>query len=347
MNIEIWHVSGDGFHFGRHGLEQEKSGVHMPSDSLFAAVVARMAELFGDEVVAAFGASFLNGDPPFVMSSAFPRAGEVLFFPPPLRRRAPLEAEARPKDLKQVQFVSEGVFRKLLGGEALAGMWKTTCKLHDEKVLLTPEELATLPEPVRTGEQPIWKVERRPQVTIGRAASDSMLYHTGRTAFNEGCGLWFGLRWLDKQAQVAEQLGTALLELGDAGLGGERSRGFGKCKIEAKGKLDLPAAAGEDHWVSLSRYLPKDQAETRALLDGNAAYAIETVQGWVTSPEKAAERRRAINMLSEGSVLGEVATETPGQMVDVRPDYGGQPQLNHPVWRNGFALAVGIQGGQS
>ena len=92
MQLELWQITGEGFHFGRHGLEQEESGVHFPSDSLFAALVARMVALFGSTEVEEFGKAFLNGKPYFVLSSAFPRAGDVLFFPVPLRRQ-PLDGD--------------------------------------------------------------------------------------------------------------------------------------------------------------------------------------------------------------------------------------------------------------
>ena len=345
MQIEIWHVTGDSFHFGRHGLQQEESGAHMPSDSLFAALVARLAEIQGDDAVRAFGAPFLAGKPPFILSSAFPRAGTVLFFPPPLKHTPPDRSLAdgpRPKDLKRVQFVSEGVFRRLLAGEQLAGMWAAVGKLHKSKVIYLPEEAAKLPAQVREGEN-IWKIERRSQVAIGRAVQNSQLYHTGRTVFHEDCGLWFGIRWLHPSADLRALIQMTFQELGDAGLGGERSRGYGTCQIEAKGSLELPEATSETLWITLSRYLPQDQAEAHALLHEHAAFALETVRGWVTSPDNAAQRRRAVNMLVEGSVLGPLPTQHPGQMVDVQPDYNGTRPLTHPVWRNGLALSVGLQ----
>ena len=195
MKMDIWHITGEGFHFGRHGLEREESGVHFPSDSLFAALVARMAALYGEEAVRAFGEGFLEkqDDPPVLISSAFPRAGQVLFFPRPLRRgdTGDLPADGpQPKDLKRVVYISEGVFRRLVGGESLPGLWDEAGKLQDGKVLYLEREAQVLPEALRAGKKRIWKKERRPHVTIGRAAQDSALYHVGRTVFNDGCGLF-------------------------------------------------------------------------------------------------------------------------------------------------------------
>ena len=347
MKMDIWHITGGGFHFGRHGLEREDSGVHFPSDSLFAAVVARLAVLYGDEVVKAFGAPFCEGKPPFVLTSAFPRAGDLKFFPPPLRRRANSggkEDGPRPKDLKRVQFVSEGIFHKMLAGHSLVEMLAETLKLQGKEVLYLPGEANSLPGVIRSGIEPIWVVGRRPHVKIGRRTQKSALFHIGRTAFAQECGLWFGVRWIDPQAEFIQHFGAALLELGDAGLGGDRSRGYGSCDIEKTGELELPPKSPDRHWITLGRYLPKDQGETRSMMAGNAAYSIEKVHGWVTSPVNAAQRRRAVNMLVEGSVLGPLENDPPGQMVDVQPDYDGNRPLQHPVWRNGYALAVGMQG---
>ncbi len=43
MQLESWTITGNGFHFGKHGLGQEQTYITMPSDSLFAALVSRMA----------------------------------------------------------------------------------------------------------------------------------------------------------------------------------------------------------------------------------------------------------------------------------------------------------------
>ena len=348
MQLDIWHISGDGFHWGRHGLGQEESGRHIPSDTLFAALVARLAELEGAAAAQAFVDAGRGDTPPFVMSSAFPRAGNARFFPTPLRHPTePKPDGPRPKDLKRVKFVSESLFRAILAGGTLADAVQTGAKLHDGQVVfggqvvLTPIEHAQLPALVRDDNK-LWNVEKRPRVTVGRAAQNSQIYFTGRTAFHQECGLWFGVRWLTRTDTLAQTLESLLLELGDAGLGGVRSSGFGQCKIERVGSLDLPDPSG-GLWVTLSRYLPRAD-ESHALRDERSAYAVETIGGWVDSPVRKSERRRAVRMLAEGAVLGPVARAAPGQIVDAQPDYDGKQPLGHPVWRSGLALAVGLKG---
>lgn len=344
MQLDVWNISGSGFHFGRHGLEQEVSGVHLPSDSLFAALTARLAALDGPQAVDAWGQAF-RSNPPWVASSAFPRAGGVRFFPTPLRTagsKKPEDGRPAHKFIKRLRFVSEGVFRALLNGGSLADLYDPDLCLQNRQALLLDAEMSALP-PAPGASKAIWAVEQRPRVTIGREAQNSTLYFTGRTQFAEGCGLWFAVRWFDPAEQNRQLLGRLLADLADAGLGGERASGFGQATIVPAGELDLPEPAGNP-WVALSRYLPHPQ-DLPALLDKRAAYNVETVGGWVESPGKPAERRRGLRMLAEGAVLGPLDRALPGQMADVQPDYAGNRPLGHPVWRNGQALAVGFAPG--
>jgi CRISPR-associated protein Csm4 len=346
MQLEIWHIDGDSFHFGRRGLGLEESSVSFPSDSLFAALVARKAILHGDQETAAFGKDFKKRKPPFVLTSAFPRAGKVRFFPPPMLKLGTLPADGpRPKKLKRVQFVSERVFRRLIAGESLASLWGQTEKAHQDTIVFFDEERERFPKAFRQTEPrklQLWKVVRRPRVTIERHSSASSIYHSGQTAFNHGCGLWFGIQWIkDGHEQVAEQVQCLLDDLGHAGLGGERSSGFGVCQFKRIETLTFPDPEGS-YWTNLSRYLIHE-TETDLLRAPQAAYALQNVGGWVGTLESKAQRRRSLNLLVEGSVLGATDHQPPGQMVDVQPDYDGQQPLDHEVWRNGFAVAVGVQ----
>jgi CRISPR-associated protein Csm4 len=365
MQVESWNITGNGFHFGQHGLGQEATGLTLPSDSLFAALVYRLAERQGRDAVKRFIAPFLEGNPPFVLTSTFPRAGEVRFFPAPARRQEdPDDASTvRAKDLKKVNFLSEAVFRHLLAGESLSSLYNRAEKLHRGQVLLTMDELAQLPEALRGkqilldkdklaqlleelrgGRERLWTVELRPRVTLGRSAVNASIFHTGRVVFAPGCGLWFGVRWLDADAALRALIASLLEELSETGLGGVRSAGFGSCKIASASALQLPAA-DDGLWITLSRYLPRDD-EIPALRDAGAAYQLVNVGGWLDSFEKRGQRRRSVNLLAEGSILGALSRPAPGRVVDVRPRYPTDPDpQGHPVYRSGLAFAVGIHGG--
>jgi CRISPR type III-A-associated RAMP protein Csm4 len=144
----------------------------------------------------------------------------------------------------------------------------------------------------------------------------------------------------------AQALLSALLkDLGDAGLGAERSSGYGQAQITADQPLTLPDPNG-GAWTTLSRYLPAED-EIVALQTPAAAYQVTRLSGWM---DGRGLRRRAVNLLSEGAVLGPLDKSAPwGSAVDVKPQPGEMGNFttpDHPVWRLGWTVAVGYGGDQ-
>jgi len=349
MNLKTWSLTGSTFHFGEQGLGQEETRPFWSSDSLFAALVARLAALKGEQAVQDWLKPFLDGSPPFLLTSLFPFAGEVRFFPVPLAAQLPdgrsLPQGVKAKDLKKVQFVSENLYRQLLTGKSLLDVHPAHAEIHGGKIWLTGEEKQKLPPPPQKGEPfRMWVIEKRPRVTVERATNASTLYHTGTVHFALGCGLWFGVQWLDPAADKA-LFAQLLSDLGEAGVGAERSAGYGKGKFEQKGTLELPDP--EKMWTSLSRYLPRRE-EMPAFSGERAAWKVQTVAGWLDSPQKSGQRRRALNLIQEGATFSLPAGLQPpfGRVEDVRPRYktGGKYPIQHPVYRSGLTVAVGYGG---
>ena len=347
MRLEIWKITGQGFHFGQHGLGQEETTASFPSDSLFSALVARLAGLEGAHAVEAFMKPFQQGSPPFLLTSTFPFAGGVDFFPNPTyhpsQKLAAKNQEAvRPKDLKKVQLVSEVIFQRLLKGEHLQDIYPQALKLQGKSCLVAQEEIPELPPDLRKSSAKLWDTDQRPRVTLGRGAQNSNLFFTGQVRFADACGLWFGIHWLIEDPETRARLNWLLDDLAIAGLGGERSAGFGHCEIQKQLEWkEFPDAQGK-HWINLSRYHPQPD-EISALQDSEASYKIVTVGGWLDSPKRRGQRRRLLNLISEGSILGPLTRSAPGQVVDVRPVYPSDADpLGHPVYRSGLAVGVGL-----
>jgi len=351
MQLQTWKIQGRGaFHFGEHGIEQEESRLTWPSDSLFAAIIARLASLHGDTAVQAWlGTPQQPRTPPFLLTSTFPFAGDVRFFPVPkaaLRPTTSLPPSLRVKDLKKVRFVSEGIYRRLLDGASLAEI-QPVRSLHDKTVWMLKNETLALP---KSGGVPLenrhfWQFHKRPRVAVGRTDNISNLFHVGEVRFAPGCGLWFGVQWLTDDAQARALLADLLTDLGDAGLGAERASGYGQAAIQEDAPLTLPDP-DTPYWTTLSRYLPANKEEAQALTTKGAAYEIERLGGWIDGSPL---RRIPLHLLREGAVLGRLAKQPPyGRIVDVRPtprqDETFAPPP-HPVWRNGLAVAVGYHGG--
>jgi len=340
---------GAGFHFGQRGLEQESSGEHCPSDTLFAALVATLAGLEGNAGVTAFTAPFEAGQPPFLLTSLFPRAGDIPLLPLPRRRLNLTPQRGQRKLLKRLRYVSPQVFGAILAGENMDTYATPQGQgrfLQSGQVWLSAEEQRALPEAWRKlsrevlHEQRVWRASAVDRVTIDRASSTSGVFRIGRTVYAPGCGLWLGVQWPSSVDSAAnERLETLLTHLGDQGLGGERSVGYGQFRLAAASfALDLPGADGA-HALTLSRYLPGPD-ELPTTLGAEAAYGLVGVVGWLNSPAGRARRRRSSRMLTEGSILHVGGRAGPwGRLVDVQP-VGWEA---HPVWRYGYACPVGVK----
>jgi len=359
---------GAGFHFGLRGLEQEDSAPHCPSDTLFAALVATLADLEGADGVAAFAAPFERGQPPFLLTSVFPRVGDLPLLPFPSRKVNLTPEPGQRKLFKRLRYVSPVVFRRILAGkpmEAYTDEEGEGAFLQRGQVWLAADEIDALPDnwrgllpedvkkrkdwrawlPGKRGrqwlrEQKVWQSQPVDRVTVDRVASASAVYRIGRTVYAPGCGLWFGVQWpSDPDPDMWTQLETLLAHLGDRGLGGERSIGYGQFTLEPKPPVfDLPEMTPDGPALTLSRYLPQS-GELPAALQGVASYRLVPVAGWLNAPGKKAQRRKQVRLLAEGSIFQPVGPGPWGRLADVRPA-GWE---GHPIWRYGYACPVGVQ----
>jgi len=364
-----------GLHVGTRGVNLEEAGDHLPADTLFAALLDAWRRAGGD--VAAFAAPFVTSppDPPFLLTSAFPYAGGVRFYPLPTdltRLFRPETIRAQAKTVKRIRFLSEALLQRALAGEHLdADLFpanetedpKTGVALQGGVFWLTANEAALLPfgqqetaGPPRQ-ERPlralrylaVTKISTVPRVTVDRIGSASTIYHAGRLSFAAECGLWFGVAWRKPEARVGaggasypQAFEQALAILRDEGLGGERSTGTGAftyCRSATPVRLPDPAP-GRPAWL-LSRYHPRGDELPAALNAPGAAYSLAPVGGWLRSPDGAAQRRKRVYLLAEGSLICPPAFPA-GDVIDVRPTYRDPAgDLPHPVYRYGLALAVG------
>ena len=338
---------GAGFHFGLRGLGEEKSGPHCPSDTFFSALITMLAEVEGPRAVEAFAAPFEDGQPPFLLTSIFPRAGDLPLLPMPFIRVNLTEKPGQRKLLKRLRYVSPLIFRRILNGKSLDAYtsdgYGQGAFLQNGKVWIAVKEIAKLPENWnrdRLHEQKVWVSRSMDRVAVDRVASASTVYRTGRTVYAPGCGLWLGVRWSgEPNPKHQAQLETLLMHLGDVGMGGERSVGYGQFTSSAGSlALDLPDATPNGPTLTLSRYLPGKDELPQALRGEHAAYRLVTVPGWLSAPGKKSQRRRQVRMLVEGAVFQPVGAGPWGRLADARPT-GWQ---DHPIWRYGYACPVGV-----
>jgi CRISPR-associated protein Csm4 len=363
-----------GFHLGTRGVNLEERAVCLPSDTLFAALVHAFRRMGGEPE--AFIAPFPRADgpdgarPPFTLTSAFPYAGGVRFFPLPVGLGRFFKADtlkARRKAIRRVRFLSEALLRRLLAGEKLDG-WlfpedarvdpTTGVALQGGALWLELSEHDQLPAtlqetpPRALRQRRIYAPGRVPRVTVDRVSSASEIFHAGRMSFAPGCGLWFGVHWLKPEQPVGgngwsyrEALARVLAMLQDEGVGGERSTGYGAFDLqEGKAPLTLDDPAPGGLALLLSRYHPRNEELPAALSDGGTAYELSPVGGWLQSWDGAAQRRKRLWLVSEGSLVRAVGPGPWGDIVDVRPEYKDPaPAFPHPVWRYGLALGAALK----
>jgi CRISPR-associated protein Csm4 len=328
-------------HIGRRGVGLEATRTHVPADTLFSALCSAWRELYGvEDLQAKVLDRFIAGQGPFFLTSAFPAAAGVRFYPRPLLRRHLHFADGEEKAFKRLQFVSEGIFTRLLAGEPLT-FRKEDC-LNEESAWTTSEERHQLKRWTddETGEIILWRTAVVPRVTLDRISSASEIWHFGETCLAEDVGLWFGVDFpTDHGGVTSQRLAASLRLLGDNGLGGERSAGHGLFTVGPASQVNLPDAIDSNRFVTLAPICPRDPAEAAALTEEAAAYDLLPRRGWVTSPEGSNLRRKIVWMLGEGAVLMGSGQPRPGRLVDVTPDV----LTAHRVFRYGLAFPVGVK----
>ncbi len=377
--LHPYHLSfPGGLHLGTRGVNLEEAGVQLPADTLFSALMVAW-QLQGQDP-AAFAAPFSDRDPPFLLTSAFPFAGRVRFYPMPVDRSRLFspqgwkKAQERGKAVKRIRYLSEGLVGKALAGEPLDDLLFPQRAEDDPQdqapgvalqgglLWLTREEAALLPESLRREKKrlrplrslrylAVWKEARVPRVTVDRISSASNIFHAGRVRFAPDCGLWFGVHWRTPEVLVSstnlsyrDALVRSLALLQDSGLGGERTAGYGQFTLgdqQAAIRFADPAP-GVPAWL-LSRYLPRREDLPDTLASKEAAYELVTVRGWAQSNEVADQRRKALTLVVEGSLVAWPGGSTVGRLADLRPTYKNPAgNLPHPVYRYGLALGLGL-----
>ncbi len=363
------------FHFGQRGVGVEGSQVFCHADTLFSALCLTLRELDADGSTALTGLleqfprqGHSTDPPPFRFTSAFPYAGEVLFFPKPLvlGNLGSAARQEHGKTLKEVEFVSQGIFTAWLNNEALDGYLEDKNLLHGGDLWVTPAEREAL-EVFRnedTGKVQLWKSDPVPRVTVDRVTSRSAVYQAGRVRYRRvrlkdgelRAGLWVLVDWLASfPPKVGGDEGGAgwltklFTVLGDSGIGGERSAGYGQFDLEGPTDFDSFGVQGwNERWLTLAPYHPRpDEVGADGVLGEDCSYKLLIRRGWVASPEGMSFRRPLVRMLGEGSVLHHPvagARENYGDLADATPEVmdpakGG---TGHKVWRYGIAFPVPV-----
>ena len=307
-------------HLGRRGVGLEETEISIPADTLFSAICQTWRTFYGEERLTDFLAQYETGEP-FLLTSAFPFAGNTRFFPKPLIDLK-VDADDERKKLKKVRFLSERRFRQIVNGEEIA--FDPDDLINDGQLWIHDDDKCS-----RT----VWTTDKRPRVTLDRQSSTSEIWHLGGVKFHENCGLWFDAKFEVEETQT--QIETILRVLGDTGIGGERSAGYGIFDLHSE-PAEIESERETDRFVTLSPICPRDADELNRLIQGDVGYTLEECSGWIGSAEGSGLRRQQVWMFAEGSVLSGNGGRV-GRLVDLKPD-----ACPHPVWRYAYAWPIKI-----
>jgi CRISPR-associated protein Csm4 len=318
------------------GINRESVLEWIPSDTLFSAFIASLADQKID-ITSLLDAYKKNQPPPFLITSAFPRSGNVRFLPAPPRLPAHsgLYQTGGGKAAKKIRWLSSEVFTTLQQGKTPDA--ENENFIDDGKIWLTSAEkkqVSSLLNDQFEEKLSPWKRQVVPHATIGRTNATSNLFHSGEIVYGPDCGLWFAVRGDPKWIECI------LPYLEDTGLGGLRSTGHGA--FSWKRSEDAFPDVDEGWGISLSRYAPSSEEEIKNSLQApQSIYQFVTVGGWCQDETGHSWRRRSIRMVAEGAIL---PAGTKGKLVDVQPvdnkvdkEWGG---IKHSIYRSGLAFLI-------
>jgi CRISPR type III-A-associated RAMP protein Csm4 len=319
------------------------------SDSLYAAVTAAMSSLGMRDAWLDATARHHEG-PAVRFSSCFPFLGETAFIVPPRSIWPPIGGVGAIKTRwKSARFIPLHLVAALLGGQPL----------HEDQWTVDGASQCLLP----AGQPGPFRTNVRWSAAIDRLTGNAERHSTACIEFRRNAGLWAIVSFLGDEAHArwSEPVRGALRLLADSGFGGERSRGWGRSAqpdfvegslpdlvlsespdpspTDSPGTPLAPSPAQEvpeadaaptSHWL-LSLFTP-GLDDTVDWKRGN--YTVIARGGRIDSPAGFGQRKKQLQMITEGSVL--VAGDTiRGAAPDVAPE-----GFAHPVFRAGFALSI-------
>lgn len=316
------------FHLGERGVGLEETSEIVHSDTIFGALCWCWT-LHTGRSPQEFLQPFLESKPPFLLSSAFPYVGDVLLVPRPLTS-LPIEGDEEfLRRAHKADFISIKLVEQLSRQQAIPHQQLSL--RYDDRLLVLHSE-----EPQLHHEKP-WTVVQVPRVALDRITNASQIYHTGRLTFAQGCELYLLVRELDPQSNVTRKLPVLLRLLGDEGLGGERSCGYGFFEPEEH-EISLEWPSHSRSQLLLSLYNPKDKQELAQLDLERSAYRLIRRCSWVFSPQAKSLRTRDVHYFKEGSVLSTRAGSLQGRLVEALSPSDDAP---HAVYRNGLGFFIG------
>lgn len=332
MAVRLFHLKPlSPFHLGEATGAMDRVSEVAHSDTVFSGLCHAWLRLYGTESLEALLRDMRGESPPLRLSSAFPfwekQGGEIVYYLPwPRGGELSLRFRDR-KAAKRVPFLPLKLFERFFAAEPAA----EGPEGHARRTEVSEEDEQSLKEEAEKLSEGI-KVDTRVSAALCRLTMSAVPYHLSALRFSEGWGLYLFLDGDEEWLRMAE---GALRLLGDMGLGGDRSSGYGCFRLESGDASLFDRIMGMDggRHMALSVVFPRP--EERGGLAGSRIALLER-KGWIDSPEtRRAYRRKRVLLVEEGSVL---SAPVRGTLVDVTPE--GWP--GHRVYRYGIGFYLPV-----
>lgn len=309
------------------GAGDQASAV-LHSDALYSAVTLALRQLgVMEEWLSATSDAY--AEPAVRFTSMFPWQRSFLYAPPPASLWPPAETSGKVR-WKGARLLPSGVIAALMAGRAPA----------DDEWVVDGHSGCLIPSASRSAIGPLRYV-RRSSAAVDRVTGGRVEAHRSTAIqFAPASGMWCAAEFRNQNAYAvwAPHLMAAFRLLADSGIGGLRSRGFGRSRMPdfQPGSLceflfgaEAAESAPTGAWWLLSLFSP---AEAERIDWTTGCYQLTHRSGRMDGgAEKLMSR-----MVVEGSVL--VSSEAPrGVARDVAPE-----GASHPVYRAGAAVALPI-----
>jgi CRISPR type III-A-associated RAMP protein Csm4 len=316
-------------HIGDHRPDSyEQSETFLRSDTLVAAIFATWAKMGHADWIPE------SGDPPFVLSSAFPyweksKEEKNHFFPrlkitPKVKEELEYDTHLV-KALKKVQWLDQPYFERLLQLEATSSFGKEN--KHIQGGFLTETEL---PKGGFITKEVMNRVSI-PRNQEDGEAKDAIPFYMERIRFNNG-GLFFLA-----EGEHLDRLELALNLLQYEGFGTDRNVGNGFFEFST-GEITLDTPSNGNYGTNLGLYCPESKEILNTQLDDNSRFELIKRGGWITKPNYQTIEKNSIYMFTEGSVFYEKDSIVGRGGIDLKPDY----PIDHPIFRCGKSIFLPV-----
>lgn len=264
------------------------------------------------------------------ITSAYPFSGKTYFLPKPDGKLnvevKGVEEKVYRKSLKKVKFIAKEVWDSLISGSLVV---VEESQVKGQYLLADSKSKFEVPT----------KSIINQRVNVPRAdGEDATPFAFSWTFFMPNAGLYC---IIDCEDDKFDEIKNLFIELGEQGIGSDRSVGGGHFDIEID-EIELPEVEDANSQLLLSMFIPsKEELEQIDLL--SSKYQIIKRGGFISgaSSEKLRHyRRNTAYMFLEGSIL-QSSVKPKGVVIDLTPSIAEENL--HPVYRSGKAFCVNIK----